>query len=144
MCPEWVFVGAKTIATWYRSWVAGRAGFLWRVGGWGPPATPPYNFLFGAAFNVDLFSRGETRIVEKTAPAAPGPQPELPKYGRIAGVVLDARTKRPIAGAIVSVLGADTPPVASDEESAAFVTHELVPSRPVRLSVHRDGYRSEE
>ena len=142
--PQVVSLGAKITAIRDLTLIAAVDLGLSRVVGLGVPATPPYNFLFGAAFNVDLFSRGETRIVEKTAPAAPGPQPELPKYGRIAGVVLDARTKRPIAGAIVSVLGADTPPVASDEESGAFVTHELVPSRPIRLSVHRDGYRSEE
>jgi outer membrane protein OmpA-like peptidoglycan-associated protein len=140
--PQVISLGAKFTAIRDLTLIAAVDLGLSRLVGLGIPATAPYNILFGAAFNVDLLSRGETRIVEKTAPAAPAPQ--LPKYGRIAGVVLDARTKRPIAGAIVSVLGADLPPVASDEESGAFVSHELVPSRPVRLSVHKEGYRSSE
>jgi len=142
--PQVVSLGAKITAIRDLTLIAAVDLGLSRLVGLGLPATPPYNILFGAAFNVDLISRGETRIVEKIAPAAPPQQPQLPKYGRIAGVVLDARTKRPVPGAIVNVIGADLPPVASDEESGAFVSHELVPSRPVRLSVHKEGYRSAE
>src|SRR5262249_46453317 len=65
---------------------------------------------------------------------------QSPKTGRIAGTVVDARTKKPIGGAIVSLIGSDMPPVATAPRSGTFVSQEL-PSGRVRLSVQKEGYR---
>ncbi len=142
--PQTVSVGAKVTAIRDLTLTAAVDLGLTRLVGLGVPATPPYNIVFGAAFNVDLFSRGETRIVEKTNPPAPpavAPEPSKPR--RVAGAVLDARTKKPIAGAVVSLVGSGIPPVATDVQSGTFVTHDLTSGR-VRIAVHKEGYRPAE
>jgi OmpA-OmpF porin, OOP family len=61
---------------------------------------------------------------------------------RVQGVVRDAETGKPIPGAIISVVGADVPPVATDAREGLFLTHGL-PAGTVRLEVRKDGYREE-
>ena len=137
--PQVVSAGLKITAIRDVTLIGGVDFGLRRPVGLGVPATPPYNIVFGAAFNTDLFSHGETRVVERivTAPPAPG---QSPKTGRIAGTVVDARTKKPIGGAIVSLIGSNMPPVATAPRSGTFVSQEL-PSGRVRLSVQKEGYR---
>jgi outer membrane protein OmpA-like peptidoglycan-associated protein len=53
---------------------------------------------------------------------------------------VDARTKKPVAGAIIKIARAGVPPVASDAESGAFATYDL-PAGRVRLGVEKEGYR---
>jgi OOP family OmpA-OmpF porin len=137
--PQAISAGAKITAISNLTLIAAVDFGLSRLVGLGLPASPPYNILFGAAFNVDPFSHGETRIVEKITPAPPRPEP--PKTGKVAGVVVDAQTRKPISAAIVAMIGAGVPPVASDDESGAFVSHEL-PAGPVKLAVQKEGYRS--
>ncbi|MBI3182182.1 MAG: OmpA family protein [Myxococcales bacterium] len=115
-------------------------GLSQRVG-LGVPATQPFNFLLGAAFNIDPYQRGETKVVEVTREREVGkPQVEPPKTGKVSGKVVDRATQKPIPGVIVAMAGAGLPPVASDADSGAFLTHEL-PSGPVRLVAHKDGYK---
>jgi outer membrane protein OmpA-like peptidoglycan-associated protein len=138
--PHAVTLGAKLTAIRALTLTAAVDLGLSRLVGLGVPAIPPYNFLFGAAFAVDPFSSSQTRIIEKVES---GPPREQPKTGKIAGVVLDAQSKKPIAGAVVAMVGAGVPPVASDAESGAFLSHEL-PAGPVKLEVKKDGYRPAE
>ncbi len=142
--PQVVSAGVKVTAIRDVTLIGGVDFGLTRLVGLGVPATPPYNIVFGAAFNTDLFSHGETRIVEKIVAAPQPPAPpvprESPKTGRVSGTVVDARSKKPIAGAIVSLIGSDMPPVATDARSGTFVSQEL-PSGRARLSVQKEGYR---
>lgn len=136
--PQVVSAGLKITAIRDVTLIGGVDFGLSRLVGLGVPPMPPYNIVFGAAFNTDLFSHGETRVVEKIV-TAPPPRESL-KTGRVAGTVLDARTKKPIGGAIVTLIGSEMPPVATDARSGTFVSQEL-PSGHVRLSVQKEGYR---
>ena len=136
--PQVVSAGLKITAIRDVTLIGGVDFGLSRLVGLGVPATPPYNIVFGVAFNTDLFSHGETRVVEKIV-TAPPPRESL-KTGRVAGTVVDARSKRPIGGAIIRLLGSDMPPVATDARSGSFVSQDL-PAGRVRLLAHKDGYR---
>lgn len=119
---------------------------LTRQVGLGVPATPPLNFIAGASFAVDPLQRGETKVVETirerkvAAPVQVVAKEEPPKTGKVEGVVVDAKTHKPIPGVIVAMVGAGLPPVASDAESGRFLTHEL-PSGPVKLAARKEGYK---
>ena len=141
--PQMVTAGMKITALRDVTFTAGLDLGLTRLVGLGVPATPPYNILFGVAFNTDLLSRGETRIIERIVSAPPHQAREGPKLARVAGMVRDAGTKKPIAGAIVAVLGSQMPPGATDADSGTFVSQEL-PAGRMRLSVQKDGYRTAE
>ena len=138
--PQVVSTGVKITAIRDVTLIGGVDFGLTRLVGLGVPATPPYNIVFGAAFNTDLFSHGETRVVEKIVTTPPSAPSESSKTGRVAGTVVDARTKKPVAGAIVSLIGSQMPPVATDAKSGTFVSQEL-PSGRMRLSVQKEGYR---
>ncbi|MFZ5469966.1 MAG: OmpA family protein [Myxococcota bacterium] len=139
--PQTLGLGLKVTAVKDLTLLAAVDFGLTRSVGLGVPATPPFNFLFGAAFNIDPFQRGETKLVEtvKERPLELA-RPEPPKTGKVAGTVLDAATKKPIPGVIVAMVGAGLPPVASDADSGRFLTHDL-PSGPVKLVAHKDGYK---
>lgn len=114
---------------------------LIRSVGLGVPATPPWNFLVGASFNIDPFQRGETKIVETIRERTLEKKvAEAPKTGKVEGTVVDAETKKPIPGVIVAMVGAGLPPVASDAPSGKFITHEL-PAGQIKLHASRDGYK---
>ena len=118
------------------------AGFnfgLARSVGLGVPATPPWNFYFGAAFAIDPFQRGETKFVEtlreRKLEIARAPPPV-----RLEGVVTDLETKQPIAGVIVAIAGIK--PSATNEQGQ----YESLPvsAKSVKLSIARDGYKAVE
>lgn len=114
---------------------------LSRYVGLGVPATQPFNLLLGAAFNVDPFQRGETKVVETVQErAVEKPVEKSPVTGKVSGKVVDKATGKPIGGVVVAMVGAGLPPVASDPESGVFLTHEL-PGGPVRLSAKKEGYK---
>lgn len=108
----------------------------------GIPATPPVNFFAGLTFAADPFQRGPTKIVEtvkeRKGPAAVAAA--APSTGKVTGVVLDARSRTPVPGAIVAMIGANLPPVASDVESGKFLTHELS-AGAVRIQASKEGYK---
>lgn len=109
----------------------------------GVPATQPYNVVFGLSYAFDPTGRGPTTLVEKTVPVEKRVEVATPApvyTGKIAGTVLDADTKQPIAGAVVAMSGSGLPPVASDVDGGRFLTHEL-PAGKVALTFARDGYR---
>jgi outer membrane protein OmpA-like peptidoglycan-associated protein len=112
---------------------------LARLVGLGVPATPPWNFYFGASFAIDPTQRGETKIVEtireRKLEVAKAPPPL-----RVQGVVTDAETKKPVAGAVIAVAGVK-PSATSDK--GEYQTLELTGEK-VKLQVSRDGYKSAE
>ncbi len=106
----------------------------------GIPATSPFNALFGAAFNIDPFQRGETRVVETIRERPSEKRVAAVQTGKVSGTVVDAKTQKPIPGVIVAMAGAGLPPVASDAARGYFVTHELPPG-PVHLTAQKEGYK---
>lgn len=112
---------------------------LTRSVGLGIPAVPPWNMLFGASFNIDPFGHGEIKYVE-TVRERKIEQAVAGRGTKVEGAVFDAKTKEPIPGVIVAMVGAGLPPVASDLGTGKFLTHEL-PSGPVTLHASKDGYK---
>lgn len=138
--PHTLALGAKVTAIKDLTLMAAVEFGLARTVGLGVPATPPYNLMMGAAFNIDPFQRGETRLVE-TVRERKVEQPVAAEVqtAKVEGVVVDAQTQKPIPGVIVAMVGSGLPPVASDAESGRFLTYELKPG-PVTLRVEKDGY----
>jgi OmpA-OmpF porin, OOP family len=112
---------------------------LTRSVGLGVPATMPWNLIFGANFNVDVFQKGEEKITEivRERPIEKKVV-EAPKTGRVEGTVVDAKTKKPIGGAVIAAGKVGL--VASDNENGLFVTHQLEPG-PLKLVATRKGYK---
>jgi OmpA-OmpF porin, OOP family len=111
-------------------------GLAQRVG-LGVPATPPWNLLLGAAFAIDPFQRGEQKIVETIQERKVKQAVATAPTARVEGLVLDAQTNRPLAGAIVSVAGA---PSAATDATGAFRTVELENLTQAKLTVSKEGY----
>lgn len=137
-------VGAKVTALRDVTFTVGAEIGLTRVVGLGVPATPPLNLFFGAAYSVDLLGSSTTRIIEtvrerKVESATPATA-QTAQTAQVSGVVLDAATRKPIPGVLVTVPGAGLPPVASDAETGRFLTYTLPPG-PVRLAAQKEGYR---
>lgn len=136
--PQTLALGVKVTAVRDLTLLAAAEFGLHRNVGLGVPATPPFNLVFGASFNVDVLQRGGgtrvvERVVEKTAPAAP-------QLARVSGTVVDARTREPLSGALVAVVGSALPPVATDSEAGRFLSYELSGST-VKLAVRKEGYK---
>lgn len=138
--PQTLALGVKVTAVRDLTLLAAAEFGLNRNVGLGVPATPPFNFVFGASFNVDLLQRrgggvpGVERAVEQQV------EPAAPKLARVSGVVLDAATRKPVPGALVAVVGAELPPVATDTQAGRFLSYEL-PGGTVKLAVRKEGYR---
>ncbi len=138
--PQTIGAGVKVTAIKDLTLALGADFGLSRTVGLGVPATPPWNLFLGAAFNIDPFQRGESRIVETVRERKIDQKVvEAPKASRIEGVIVDAQTQKPISGVIIAAVGASMPPVASDAESGRFLTHDLPPGT-VKLAVVKDGY----
>lgn len=109
---------------------------LARSVGLGVPATPPWNFFFGASFAIDPFQRGETKIVEtireKKLEVAKAPPP-----ARLEGVVTDLETQKPLPGVVISISGLK--PAATNE--AGQYESLLITARSVKVTVAREGYK---
>lgn len=138
--PHSLGAGVKVTAIKDLTLIAAADFGLTRTVGLGVPATPPWNLSLGAAFNIDPFQRGETRVVEtvrerKTETAIAPP----PSTSKVEGVVVDAVTRKPIPGVIVAMVGAGLPPVASAADTGRFLTHDLKPGM-VTLKAVKEGY----
>ncbi len=97
---------------------------------------PPYNFVFGMSFplDIDAFRRPVvvTRTIEKEigAPA--------PVEGHVAGVVKSSKGGAPVAGAIVAVNGRARARVATDPDGSFESTG--LPPGPTDLEVSAPGF----
>lgn len=118
------------------------------LGGVDPPAgktrTPPWNLIVGIGYDFGAESppvevREVVRVERVEVPvAAPAPR----SAGcRITGRVVDAQTGEALGGAKVVVSGDPPGILLSDPEAGRFTTCPEDPG-PLRLAVHREGYRS--
>jgi outer membrane protein OmpA-like peptidoglycan-associated protein len=141
-------LGVKVTALRDVTFTAGAEFGLTRTVGLGVPATPPLNLFFGASYTVDLLQRGSaTRIVEtvreRQVPGAGAVAAAAVETGQATGVVLDAQTRKPIAGVMVTVPGAGLPPVSTDPATGRFLTLPMG-AGGARLSIQKEGYKSVE
>lgn len=107
--------------------------------GLGVPATPPWNFFVGAAFAIDPFQRGETKIVE-TIREKKLEIAKAPPATRVEGTVTDKETGKALPGVVVAISGLK--PSATNEQGQ----YESLPvtAKSVKLSIARDGYKAVE
>lgn len=138
-------LGIKVTAVRDVTFTAGAEFGLTRTVGLGVPATPPFNLFLGASYTVDLLQRGApTRIVETVRERkVEGPvatTAAAAETGQASGVVLDAQTRKPIAGVMVTVPGSGLPPVATEPGTGRFLTLPL-PVGGARLAIQKEGYK---
>jgi outer membrane protein OmpA-like peptidoglycan-associated protein len=102
---------------------------------YGPPL-PPYQVIFGVSypFDIDAFARPiiVTRTIEKNVGASPADE------GQVVGVVKSAKDGKPVAAALVAVVGRPLSRVGTDPDGA-FQSVELPPG-PVELEVTAAGF----
>ena len=110
---------------------------LARSVGLGVPATPPWNFFFGASFAIDPFQRGETKFVEtireKKLEVAKAPPP-----ARLEGVVTDLETQKPLPGVVVAIGGVKP---AATNETGQYESLNIT-AKSVKVTVAREGYKT--
>lgn len=134
--PQTLGLGVKVTAVKDLTLISGVNLGLTRNVGLGVPATPPWNFFVGASFAIDPFQRGETKTVELVRERKVEKKVEVAK-ARVEGTVINAATKAPVAGAIVSVPG--VLPSATDDKGR-FTTLELADAK-AKVNVARDGFK---
>ncbi|MDC0708787.1 OmpA family protein [Stigmatella sp. ncwal1] len=135
-------LGAKVTALKDVTFSVGAELGLSRTVGLGVPATPPLNFFLGASYTVDPFSRGGTTKIVETVRERPVTVevPVAPQTVQVSGVVLDAKTRKPLPGVLVMLPGAGLPPVATDPQTGRFLTYPL-PGGAIRIAIQKEGYR---
>lgn len=137
--PQVLGLGLKVTALKDLTLMTGVNIGLTRSVGLGVAATPPWNFHFGAAFAIDPFQRGETKIVE-TVREKKLEIARAPPSVRIEGTVTDAETKKPIPHVVLSVAGVK--PSATDD-AGTYATQNLT-GQKVKLIASREGYKTVE
>jgi OmpA-OmpF porin, OOP family len=137
--PQILGAGLKVTAIKDLTLTAGANIGLTRNVGLGLAATPPWNFMFGAAFAIDPFQRGETKILETIAERKVEVA-KAPSTLRVAGRIVTAAGGKPIANVIVTPAGSK--PVATDA-TGEFLTLELA-GPGVKLSITKDGFKPAE
>jgi outer membrane protein OmpA-like peptidoglycan-associated protein len=107
----------------------------------GVPATPPWALQFGLAYHFDPLAqpKGGMRVVEIIR--EPVLTPPAPPPTRVAGRVLAPDGKTPVPGALVTVVGAEQPPVATDDPAGRFLSYDQPAGGKITLAVSRDGYQ---
>jgi outer membrane protein OmpA-like peptidoglycan-associated protein len=131
--PQTLGAGVRVTAVRDLTLTVGADFSLAKTSAYGIAATPPWNLFVGAAFNVEPFAGEGARFHDGAGKSGPS-------YARVAGIVLDARTRRPLSGATVDIVDTNTPPVTSDAEGGRFVTDEAAPG-PVTIRAWKPGYR---
>lgn len=137
--PQQLGLGLKVTAIKDLTLVTGFNLGLTRSVGLGVPATPPWNFFVGASFAIDPFQRGETKTLELVREKKIEQKIELAR-SRVEGVVINAETKAPVAGAIITIPG--VLPAATDPQGK-FTTLDLKDTK-AKLIVSHDGYKGVE
>jgi outer membrane protein OmpA-like peptidoglycan-associated protein len=135
VAPQTLGVGAKVTALRNLTFTVAAEFGLTRLVGKGVPATPPFNLFLGASFNADLLGSGYPVVPERPVEAL-----TQARMGQVAGVVVDAKTRQPLAGVTVEVRDSELPPVATNPRNGRFLTYEL-PEGPVKLFVSKEGYK---
>jgi outer membrane protein OmpA-like peptidoglycan-associated protein len=107
----------------------------------GIPGEPRFNAFVSLSYAFAPWARPPTRAVE-TMRQRKGEVGErvLETTGRVAGVVLDAQTRRPISDVVIELRGGGVPPVATEKDTGRFITHDAA-SGPLTLIARKDGYQ---
>lgn len=95
--------------------------------------TAPYNVILGIAYAFD--PRRSASVSQK---AGPSPAAAIASNGEIHGRILEQGSGRPIADAVVSVVGQDVSPQVTDSDGR-FITYDL-PEGEVLLEVSHPEY----
>lgn len=97
--------------------------------------TPPYNIILGVAYAFDPRPAS-------SAPEAIEPEPAIvePPTFEVHGRVVESDSGRPVVGAVVAVVGEDTPAQVTDS-AGRFVTYDL-PEGEVSFEVSHPGYQA--
>lgn len=135
--PQQLGLGVKVTAVKDLTLVTGVNLGLTRNVGLGVPATPPWNFFVGASFAIDPFQRGETKTIDTVRERKVQQNVEVAK-ARVEGTVINAATKAPVAGAIVSIPG--VLPSATDPQGR-FTSLEIPDAKTARVNVSREGFK---
>lgn len=96
--------------------------------------SPNAPFTLGVALGYDYDARPAPAL-PAASPPAPAP---APAEGRVRGLVSDAQSGQPLADVIVTVVGLELGPVATDA-AGEFTTY-LLPPGPVKVELRRVGY----
>ncbi len=110
----------------------------------GVPATPPWQLIFGVGYTLDPRPVVELRTVVKKVAA---PKPKVPKAAKngpqlafVAGKVLDAKTKKPIAGAQVLYAGHKGKAAQLTDGKGGFAGYAFPPGKKLRVRASAPGY----
>ncbi len=98
----------------------------------GVPATLPWEIFFGVGYVLDP----RPTIIEREV--APPPPPPPPPFGKVAGRVLDAKTKKPVEGATVRYKGLNVSPQITGKDGR-FGGYRIEPGK-VEVRVSARGY----
>ncbi len=91
---------------------------------------PQWNIVTGISY---LFLPGTAMVVAREE------APSAPITGKISGKVLDARTLKPIGGAVVSMVGTGLTNLSADPVTAEYTTPELAPGE-IEIGTSGEGY----
>jgi len=91
---------------------------------------PQWNAVAGVSY---LFLPGTAMVVAREE------APSAPITGKISGKVLDARTLKPIGGAVVSMVGTGLTNLSADPVTAEYTTPELAPGK-IEIRASGEGY----
>lgn len=100
----------------------------------GVEATPPWELVFGLSYTLDP----RPKIIEREVAPAKPPAPLAPTLVGVKGRVLDAKTKKPIAGAIVTWRDPDLSPQVTDSKGI-FEGYRFKPGQ-ARFKIAAEGY----
>jgi outer membrane protein OmpA-like peptidoglycan-associated protein len=149
VAPQTLGLGARVTALPNFTFTAVAELGLTRQVGRGVTPVVPFNLVLGASLNVDpLVQTGAIQGVaraESTPTVTPMTRPPPPttaqpaQTAQVSGVVLDAKTRQPLPGVLVTLVDSALPPVASDPRDGRFLTYSL-PLGPVKLAVRKEGY----
>jgi outer membrane protein OmpA-like peptidoglycan-associated protein len=97
---------------------------------------PQWNVIVGAGFDYDAAAGpGRTKVVTKTVT-----REVLPVEGRVRGIVRDAKTKKPLIGALVRYVSRPLNAQLTGDDGK-FLSYDL-PTGPLTLEVSRDDYEA--
>jgi outer membrane protein OmpA-like peptidoglycan-associated protein len=101
---------------------------------YGPPV-PLWNLVLGAAYAFDVVGASRSKIVTTTITReSAGPLVE----GKLRGIVRDAVSKKPVAGALIKYANRQATPQMSGDDGT-FLSYGFPPG-PIALDISRDDY----
>jgi outer membrane protein OmpA-like peptidoglycan-associated protein len=109
-----------------------------------------HNLFFSSArYDVEGLGKKEKIEPDWTAHLAVGyiflpPAPELPKMGKVEGVIYDERTRQPIGGVVISFPQNPELSAILTNQKGEYRTYEFPLNQPVTLRIEKEQYQREE